>query len=233
MKKKTTMRTKRISPVKRAKRESVTAPKGVKTPYAWSNHDDLIWQKDRFIDLIARFQADERQKMTGALEYARAKHEHQSRIGGAPYIVHPIRIANILLDEWRTDDADMIVAGLLHDIVEDTSTTVKELKQMFGNEVGSLVDGMTMWKGSETHEIYLRRVARGPEKLRLIKCADAVDNLRSWPASTAEADEKFPRWWKQAHDHVLPMAEGVNKKAAKIIRLMLNDPWYRKQAHVS
>lgn len=198
-------------------------------PYGTPRHDDLDWQRTRFELQLKSFDEARANVIRAALAFASARHEGQQRFDGTAYVIHPVRIANILLTEWAIANPDMIAAALLHDVVEDTQTTLKEIKDSFGNDIGKLVDGMTMWKGSETYETYIKRVSRGPEPLRVIKCADVLDNLRSWHETDAG---EFPRWWRNASELVLPMARSVDDEglAAFAIHKVLNDPWYLKRA---
>src|SRR6266567_102679 len=76
-----------------------------------------------------------------AYVYAARAHEGQTRRSGDPYVVHPLSVASIITDLRL--DVPSVCAGLLHDSVEDTSTTVEELQSLFGNEVAFLVDGVT------------------------------------------------------------------------------------------
>lgn len=68
-------------------------------------------------------------------------HEGQQRLSGEPYLVHPLEVAGILAD-MRLDEAT-VAAGLLHDTLEDTLTTLPELRRLFGDEVATLVEGLT------------------------------------------------------------------------------------------
>ncbi|MBQ2698155.1 MAG: bifunctional (p)ppGpp synthetase/guanosine-3',5'-bis(diphosphate) 3'-pyrophosphohydrolase, partial [Clostridia bacterium] len=76
-----------------------------------------------------------------AFRLARAAHKGQIRRSGEPYLIHPVEVAVILVDLGM--DTDCIVAALLHDVVEDTTITGKEVSQLFGSEVAALVDGVT------------------------------------------------------------------------------------------
>ena len=76
-----------------------------------------------------------------ALEFAAKAHEGQKRKSGEPYIFHPIEVAKILVA--YDCDTDSIIAALLHDTVEDTEVTLDQVKKLFGQEVASLVDGLT------------------------------------------------------------------------------------------
>jgi len=76
-----------------------------------------------------------------AFDYACKKHEGQKRKSGEPYIVHPRDVA-ITLAEYQVDPYTLI-AGLLHDIIEDTQTSYEEVKTEFGEEVADIVEGVT------------------------------------------------------------------------------------------
>jgi len=76
-----------------------------------------------------------------ALTYAIDAHQTQLRKSGEPYIVHPILVASIVSS--LTNDEGMAIAALLHDVVEDTITTIEEIDKMFGADVAQLVEGLT------------------------------------------------------------------------------------------
>src|SRR5262245_59304197 len=79
-----------------------------------------------------------------AYVYAMKAHGEQTRASGDPYFSHPLEVAAILTD-LKLDDAT-IAAALLHDTIEDTSATRAEIDQMFGPDIGALVDGLTKLK---------------------------------------------------------------------------------------
>ncbi|MFA7076261.1 MAG: HD domain-containing protein [Candidatus Izemoplasmatales bacterium] len=76
-----------------------------------------------------------------AFEYAESKHRGQLRKSGEPYIVHPRDVA-ITLAEYQVDP-NTLAAGLLHDILEDTDATYQDIKELFGEEVADIVEGLT------------------------------------------------------------------------------------------
>ncbi|MGE3709388.1 MAG: HD domain-containing protein, partial [Hyphomicrobiaceae bacterium] len=79
-----------------------------------------------------------------AYVYAMRAHSDQKRASGDPYFSHPLEVAAILT-ELKLDDAT-IATALLHDVIEDTDATRAEIDQMFGSEIGTLVDGLTKIK---------------------------------------------------------------------------------------
>ena len=94
------------------------------------------------VDLVKSYdpEADE-DALNRAYVFAMKKHGGQLRTSGDPYYSHPIEVAGILT-KFKLDSAS-IIAGLLHDTVEDTDTTVEEVRELFGDQVASLVDGLT------------------------------------------------------------------------------------------
>ena len=79
-----------------------------------------------------------------AFALASEKHKDQKRKSGEPFIIHPVAVATMLAEM----DMDMpsVIAGMLHDVVEDTSVTIEEIREIFGDEIAYLVDGVTKLK---------------------------------------------------------------------------------------
>ena len=124
--------------------------------------------------------------ITQAYEYADKAHEGQMRQSGEPYITHPISVAHILVELGM--DTETICAGLLHDVVEDTASTLDEIKKMFGADVALMVDGVTKL----TKLSYSRKEQRQAENVRkmllamakdvrviIVKLADRLHNMRT------------------------------------------------------
>ena len=95
--------------------------------------------------LIQKILTNDRQydlsKIVTAYKFAEKAHEGQFRSSGQPYIIHPLAVSFILLDLGM--DTDTICAAMLHDVVEDTNTTLEDIKKRFGQDVAMLVDGVT------------------------------------------------------------------------------------------
>src|SRR4028119_1371504 len=113
-------------------------------------------------------------------------HREQKRASGEPYLVHPLAVADILAD-MRLDEVS-VATGLLHDVVEDTLVDLETLRQYFGNEVTTLVDGLTkiahisnLSKEKQQAENVRKMVLAMTTDARvvLIKLADRLHNMRT------------------------------------------------------
>jgi guanosine-3',5'-bis(diphosphate) 3'-pyrophosphohydrolase len=118
-----------------------------------------------------------------ALSFAAHKHRHQRRKGATaiPYINHPIALADMLVRTAKISDAEIIATALLHDTVEDTCTTPKELKAEFGSVISKLVAELTDDKSLPSEVRKRRQVEHAPTlspRARMVKLADKTCNLR-------------------------------------------------------
>ncbi|HMN99855.1 MAG TPA: HD domain-containing protein [Miltoncostaeaceae bacterium] len=156
----------------------------------------------------------ERQALARALAFARARHGSQFRRGSdTPYWVHLVRVA-MELARWGETSPVLLQAALLHDTVEDTTTTVGEIRTGFGPEVADLVDWLTAPEDAEAQrEYYARLQAGAPFEAQLLKLADRVDNLRSIQALVMRTGERYRRWagayLRRTVWQVLPLAAGA------------------------
>lgn len=117
-----------------------------------------------------------------AIEFAARAHAGQYRKGTRiPYIVHPLAVARILIEHQAPDD--VIVAAVLHDVVEDTQVTLPEIRAAFGSDVAGLVQAMSEPDRSDTWENRKRDtlafMETATQEVLLIKVADQLDNIRS------------------------------------------------------
>lgn len=121
-----------------------------------------------------------------AYVYSASVHAGQLRLSGEPYLSHPLEVSNILAELHL--DAPTIAAGLLHDTVEDTGVKVKELKEHFGDEVATIVEGvtnigkMTFASREEAQAENIRKMILAMAKdirVILVKLADRLHNMRT------------------------------------------------------
>ncbi|MGB9665705.1 MAG: RelA/SpoT family protein [Candidatus Cryosericum sp.] len=133
-----------------------------------------------------------------AFVFARQRHGDQKRASGAPYMLHPVEAALILAD-YRLD-AETYAACLLHDVLEDTATTGRELEEGFGTKVAALVEGVTKLRGLN----YLSREENNLENVRkillamaadlrvvFIKLADRLHNMRTLQYLSADKQQRI------------------------------------------
>ncbi|MFA5871083.1 MAG: RelA/SpoT family protein, partial [Candidatus Paceibacterota bacterium] len=136
-----------------------------------------------------------------AYDFAEMAHKDETRESGDPYFVHCVKVAETVY-EWKLDAAS-VAAALLHDTVEDTSITNKDIANYFGNEIAFLVDGLTKLdtiqypeKKEEAEIENLRRfIISFSKDLRvvLIKLADRLHNMQTLEHLPQERKERFAR----------------------------------------
>ena len=154
-----------------------------------------------------------------AVEIAERAHEGQFRKTGEPYIVHPLAVKKIL-EDWGMDE-DTVIAGILHDTVEDTDLTLNDIKAEFGESVAFLVDGVTKLSTArngmrdidtylpQTKDNFLRlMIALGDDiRVLIIKLADRLHNLRTLSALPPDKQKKIA---KESLEVFAPLADRLN-----------------------
>lgn len=133
-----------------------------------------------------------------AYDFAAQAHEGQTRKSGDAYILHPLAVAEILVNMQM--DVTSIIAALLHDVVEDTSVTLETLREQFGDACAMLVDGVTKldkikFKSKEEHqnENYRKMFVAMAQDIRviLIKLADRLHNMRTLKFQSEENQRRI------------------------------------------
>lgn len=151
-----------------------------------------------------------------AIDIATDAHKGQKRKSGEPYIVHPLSVAAALID-WGMD-IDSVVAGVLHDTVEDTDITLEKIETLFGKDVAFLVDGVTKVSqaraGMQDLTEYLPQTKDNLSKLLIaigqdvrviiIKLADRLHNLQTLQHMSREKQKKIAR---ESLEVFAPMAD--------------------------
>jgi len=200
--------------------ESLSRPnRGVVSTKDFQDPEEIYKQ------LVARIQkyhpSDDISMVQKAYDIARKAHEGQVRKSGEPYIIHPLCVALILADLEM--DKETIVAGLLHDAVEDTSMTTEEITEEFSEEVALLVDGVTKL-GQLSYDA--DKVEIQAENLRkmflamardirviIIKLADRLHNMRTLKYMTTEKQREKAR---ETQEIYAPLAQRLGISKLKI-----------------
>ncbi len=155
-----------------------------------------------------------------AYVFAMKAHGSQTRASGDPYFSHPLEVAGILTD-YKVDSASIITA-LLHDTIEDTDTTLKEIRKAFGKEVARLVDGVTKLTRIELQsdqakqaENFRKFVLAMSEDIRvlLVKLADRLHNMRT--LHYIDNPEKRRRIAMETMDIYAPLSERIGIQGMK------------------
>ena len=184
---------------------------------------------DELIEKVKKYNNndDDLYLINRAYEYANKKHFGVKRITGDDYIIHPLNVAYILTD--LNVDAECIAAALLHDTIEDTDSTREEIKELFGEEVALLVDGVTkinrlhFQTSSEQMAANQRKILVGlSEDVRviMIKLADRLHNMRTLYVMPEEKQKKKAR---ETLEILTPVADrlGINKIKSELEDLSL------------
>lgn len=140
-----------------------------------------------------------KKKIIQAYEFSKKAHIYQKRQTGEPYIAHPLEVAKIV-HEYGLDEAS-IIAALLHDVVEDTNTSLQKIRELFGEEVEIIVDGLTkiqvFGENKEEKNIEaLRKILLASAKdirILVIKLCDRVHNMRTLKELPESKKERVSR----------------------------------------
>lgn len=163
-----------------------------------------------------------------AIVYATIMHQGKVRkFGGRPFILHPLEVAQIL--STLTDDMEVIAAGILHDVVEDTDGTLDDIQKRFGERVASPVDSETEdeYPGEDRSATWQRRKEGSLLALRksrdvgikMLWLADKLSNLRSLSQTYAEQGEAM---WASLHQGDPEQQLWYYKSVAQALELSLN-----------
>ena len=156
-----------------------------------------------------------------AREFARKAHEDAQQFRkytGEPYIVHPASVAKIVASV--TNDEAMICAAWLHDVVEDTPTTISEIRLHFGEDIASLVSDLTDISKPEDgnrktrKQIDLNHTKDASSRAKTVKLADLIDNSRS----ITKHDPKFAKVYIEEKKNLLEILKEGDKNLHAMAR---------------
>jgi len=202
-------------------------------------HKEFMAPEELYQDLIQRVRkyhpSDDISIIERAYSVASTAHKDQYRKSGEPYIIHPLNVAIILADLEM--DKETIIAGLLHDVVEDTIMTEEELEEQFGADVGVLVDGVTKLDkiplsghSVDQSDVKLEMQAENLRKMFLamakdirvimIKLADRLHNMRTLKYQKPDSQTRIA---KETLEIYCPIAQrlGISKLKVELDDLSL------------
>lgn len=153
-----------------------------------------------FLDKLDYLPEETVKKITQAYEFAAAAHGSQTRHSGEPYITHPVAVASILADMRM--DAQTLMAALMHDVIEDTSATKKDIEKTFGSTVAELVDGVSKLTqiefknraDAQAQNFYKMVLAMSRDiRVMIIKLTDRLHNMRTLESLYPEKRKRIAR----------------------------------------
>ncbi len=182
---------------------------------------------DKYFDeiekLITDYSYQDKKEIYRAYLLAYNLHKDQYRESGEEYIIHPVEVAKMLIN--LKADKDTVIAGLLHDVIEDTDMTREKLKEIFNEEVALMVDGVTKLKikdgDKDTENIkYTRKIITSMNddlRIPIIKICDKLHNMRTLSYKSREKQIKTAR---DSLEFFVPL---VNYIGLRDIKLELED----------
>jgi guanosine-3',5'-bis(diphosphate) 3'-pyrophosphohydrolase len=175
--------------------------------------------------------ADYRQLLEAASFAARA-HEGQYRKDGAtPYAAHPFRVCLVVRDIFGFDDPRMLIAALLHDTIEDTTTDFDDIEERYGPEIGGWVACLTKDKrlpDDERERAYIDGLKKAPWQVQVCKLADIFDNLMDAahvPADRrAQTLKRAEQYFAELRQLTAPEAKGAIALVGALIQEIRGTP---------
>ena len=160
-----------------------------------------------------------------AYDLARSVHAGQLRDEGAPYIVHPIRVAVSIIDELKLYSPKLICAALLHDVIEDSHedrpVTREHIAERFDEEIAEVVWLLTKLEDVGLREYLTRIEAAADTGAPLVKLCDRLDNMRS--VLDSPKVEKKRRYVHVTEELYLPMAQRTNRYLYEELRRCMEE----------
>jgi guanosine-3',5'-bis(diphosphate) 3'-pyrophosphohydrolase len=147
-------------------------------------------------------------QVASAVQFATAQHGDQRRKTGVPYLEHLLEAVQILAEGAGVRDPDVLVAAVLHDVVEDTPCTLADLRAVFGPRVAELVGWVTIPEpgpgeaSAAVREAYLRRLRDAPPDAVLVKLADRMSNVQTLRNLTPGRQRAY---YAQTVTHIIPL----------------------------
>lgn len=180
----------------------------------------MVEKIEKFIDKLTNYSEEDRKRIEFAARWAEKLHRDQKRASGSPYFIHPLQVAEIIVD--LNLDTDAVIGALLHDILEDTGVSRSEMQQLFGKEIENLVNGVTKisivrakTKSIQEAETIRKMLFAMVKDIRviLIKLADKLHNMRTLRYLPAEKRKIIAR---ECLDIYAPLADRLGISWVKV-----------------
>jgi GTP pyrophosphokinase len=179
--------------------DAATPPHAVPQPAANAPAPAAIEAFEKLRDKVKALRPNEDlAPLDKAFQFAARLHAGQSRKSGEPYLMHPLAVTDLLVDQQM--DMACLVTGLLHDVVEDTPISLDELRKQFGDEVARCVDGVTklsklnMYSREERQAESVRKMLLAMVsdiRVVIVKLADRLHNMRTLAALSPDRQQRI------------------------------------------
>ncbi|MBX9689393.1 MAG: HD domain-containing protein [Candidatus Obscuribacterales bacterium] len=198
--------------------------------------------KDEFSKALSLLSRNSQAVMQSAYELAEKEHQgqvrklHKGRQDEDPYLIHPLRVALILMNELQLQDITVLASAVLHDVVEDgvSRPSIDDISKRFGVEIGLSVNYLTKPDLSESPakelamDRYHASFESAPLHVRLVKLSDRLDNLRE--CCLVDRPKFQNRYLNETRQIYLPLAEQTSlyfsrqyiELCARLEKLLLN-----------
>jgi len=159
--------------------------------------------------IAGSFDGEGRTLVGKAYDLAEEIHAKHTRDNGDPYLVHPCRVALILIEEFGTKDADLVAAALLHDVLEMSEMSESELSEMFNPETARLVSAVSKprQRSGDWEDGYYSGIRSAGREAQILKFADRLDNIRDLKNAP---EEKRERYLRATRERFLPWMRDVD-----------------------
>jgi guanosine-3',5'-bis(diphosphate) 3'-pyrophosphohydrolase len=194
------------------------------------NCDYTVEKTEEYLSMVVneKYSGEQVRQILEALNMVRCAHNNQLRCNYAPYFIHPMRVALMLLKFDKNTISKVFIAALLHDTVEKTNIALSEIEEQFGGYVAKLVRSVTrkhderqspQEKDEAKCQNWLEVISSSHE-VRMIKACEDLDNMICWKSIPASAPcrKKVQRWLNEAEKMSLPLARITNLEVYNVMR---------------
>jgi GTP pyrophosphokinase len=200
----------------------------VKHEYDFLNCDYTVEETEMYLREVAKskYSDTNASQIFEALALAHHVHDTQVRCNNAPYIVHPMRVALMIVKFEKSITSKVFIAALLHDTLEKTCLTNDEIEHTFGRYVLKLVQTITRRHETKSLEDKMlakrqnwEEVLQASHEVRAIKIFEDLDNMICWKVipEGSPCIKKLPRWLEEAREMSLPLAHVTNMHAYNLM----------------